>query len=303
MHLPRLLTMAVAAVSGVSAVRAADVGTFAAAPPLQPVFARPAVDGANGKIEVFGGTAASSDLLGRSNDGVFGGAASMTVPLGHAFGVQVDVLGAARDGGFQGGAGGHLFWRDPGLGLVGVYGAFAANNKTDFQRARIGAEGEFYYGRFTLSGVAGLERTYASSFPLSGGLVSDLGDKTRFFNIADFAFYPLDNLRIAVGHRYIAGTHAGAAGLEYQFASKAGFGYSAYVEARLGEDRYRAVWAGLRVYFGNKDKTLIMRHREDDPAVFLQEDLHAPRGLEQQSLTKAALTKIAVDPVFRPVQN
>ena len=38
---------------------------------------------------------------------------------------------------------------------------------------------------------------------------------------------------------------------------------SLFVEGRAGE--YTGVWGGLKMYFGKSDKTLIRRHREDDP--------------------------------------
>ena len=37
------------------------------------------------------------------------------------------------------------------------------------------------------------------------------------------------------------------------------------VEGRLGEDGFTSVMAGLSLYFGGEDKSLIRRHREDDP--------------------------------------
>ena len=40
---------------------------------------------------------------------------------------------------------------------------------------------------------------------------------------------------------------------------------TAFAEARIGEGDFQGVWGGLRFYFGNKDKTLMKRHREDDP--------------------------------------
>jgi hypothetical protein len=40
---------------------------------------------------------------------------------------------------------------------------------------------------------------------------------------------------------------------------------SAFVEARTGEGQFNGVWGGLKVYFGQKDKSLMRRHREDDP--------------------------------------
>ena len=38
-----------------------------------------------------------------------------------------------------------------------------------------------------------------------------------------------------------------------------------FAEGRIGEDDYHGVWGGIRFYFGQKDKSLIRRHREDDP--------------------------------------
>jgi hypothetical protein len=38
-----------------------------------------------------------------------------------------------------------------------------------------------------------------------------------------------------------------------------------FAEARFGEHSDHGAWGGLRFYFGQKDKTLIRRHREDDP--------------------------------------
>ena len=38
-----------------------------------------------------------------------------------------------------------------------------------------------------------------------------------------------------------------------------------FAEGRIGEDDFQGVWGGIRFYFGQKDKSLIRRHREDDP--------------------------------------
>ena len=44
-----------------------------------------------------------------------------------------------------------------------------------------------------------------------------------------------------------------------------GLPVSLTVEGQLGEDGYSSVLAGLSLYFGGEDKSLIRRHREDDP--------------------------------------
>ncbi len=38
-----------------------------------------------------------------------------------------------------------------------------------------------------------------------------------------------------------------------------------FAEGRAGESDFFGAWGGVRIYFGQKDKTLIRRHREDDP--------------------------------------
>jgi hypothetical protein len=37
------------------------------------------------------------------------------------------------------------------------------------------------------------------------------------------------------------------------------------LEGRLGEDGFSSATAGFNLYFGGEDKSLIRRHREDDP--------------------------------------
>jgi hypothetical protein len=74
----------------------------------------PAVSEFNGKLSYEGGNMDSS-----TGDNLEG---SFTVPVGHSFGAQADAL-FSRIGnhGFYGG-GGHLFWRDPDVGLFGISG-------------------------------------------------------------------------------------------------------------------------------------------------------------------------------------
>ena len=41
-----------------------------------------------------------------------------------------------------------------------------------------------------------------------------------------------------------------------------------HVSSVIGPDNNSSVMSGLRIYFGNSDKSLIRRHREDDPPAF-----------------------------------
>ena len=86
---------------------------------------------------------------------------------------------------------------------------------------------------------------------------------TRFFDTVDLSYYFTENMKLGIGHRYLSGKNALA--LRGEWAAPLGGGRMAslFVEGRVGEDDFKSIWAGLRVYFGTKDKSLIRRHRED----------------------------------------
>ena len=218
----------------------------------------PAVDGFNGKLEAFGGG---------YQDGAIGGlSGSFSIPLAYRFGAQVDGTVADLGGKTYASVGGHLFWRDPTVGLLGVYGNYAHYDGFQGVDAYQGAlEGEYYWGRFTLRGIAGVEGANGGSFTNGAGFLIDYGDNTRFFDKIDVVFYPADDFKVYAGHRYTGGVHAAAAGAEYLWHFKSGIAASVFAEGRVGEDDYKAAWAGVRLYFGQTDKSLIRRHREDDP--------------------------------------
>lgn len=93
-----------------------------------------AVDGVNGKVQVYGGagqgnSVSISGIPGLSPaqsqtvwKGIGGAIGTITVPIGHSFGAQIDLGSGAFGNSALGAAGGHLFWRDPDKGLIGAYG-------------------------------------------------------------------------------------------------------------------------------------------------------------------------------------
>ncbi len=250
-----------------------------------PAFARTAVDGVNGKMEAFFG-ASDYRIAGPRGDSAntAGLAGSFSMPLGQSFGLQVDALASTRDGEFVGGGAGHFFWRDPAKALFGAYGSYSKRDGLSEQTVRLALEAEGYFGRFTLGGIAGFERTIANAgvtfFP--GGAIVSEGSQNRFFNAVDLSFYATDNFKLSVGHRYASGIHMGAVGAEYLVQTGSGAAYSFFAEGRMGEQRFAAAMAGVRVYFGQKDKTLIRRHREDDPPNYLGSDILSPSGATGQ---------------------
>jgi hypothetical protein len=221
--------------------------------------AKPAVSGLNGKVD-FGYSYLDIDgVPGHLN--VYSGVGSISAPVGQSFGVQIDAglisldptedLLSGIDGG---GVGGHFFWRNPDQGLLGAY-AHYVTIESDFADAdifRYGIEGELYLDRVTLEGFAG-----ADTIDVFGG------DET--YEALDFtaSYYVNDNVRLSAGVSRTFDETAGLIGAEAMlpFASN---NVSLYAKAQFGDDS-TSVGAGLRVYFGDAGKSLIARHREDDP--------------------------------------
>jgi hypothetical protein len=234
--------------------KAADMYTKA---PAQATACTQAVDGINGKVAGFGGSFASK--------GIYGGIGSLTLPLGCEFGAQIDGTAGSFDGRFLGSIGGHLFWRNPAKGLLGVYGSYTHWDQVGGVHANhIGPEAEWYSGQWTLQGVAGVESGNTASATI-GSLIQTYEVKTRFFDQVNLAYYLQDNFKVFVGHRYLGGKNALALGGEYGILMSRGVMAALFAEGRVGEGDFHGVWGGVRFYFGQKDKTLIRRHREDDP--------------------------------------
>ena len=245
------------------AATASDIYTKAPLGPAQTF--QPAVDGVNWK---FGG-------LGGAFDGqtIAGGTASVSLPLGYAYGLQLDGAAGSFDGRFMGATGAHLFWRNPAQALFGVYGSFTHWDKAGGLNAgQVAGEGELYFGRFTLQGIAGVEFGNTKS-EVVGAFIDTYDIDTRFFDKINLAYYFTDDLKAFVGHRYLGGRHALALGGEWAFRVNGPTMASLFVEGRVGEDDYKGIWGGLKFYVGQKDKSLIQRQRQDDPIEWTPETL------------------------------
>jgi hypothetical protein len=255
-----------------SAASAADL-TLLAKGADQP----PAVDAFNAKFEALGGS------IGGKN--VYGTAGSLTFPFAdYHYGAQVDGNVGNLDGSTFGSFAGHLFWRDPRVALLGIYANYTTWDRFGGVRlGQVAAEGEYFYGRFTLQGILGIEfgnsvsstQGFTSTVAPGGGGVPgvttfttitqgyDIG--TRFFDQINLKYYLGDNINAYVGHRYLGGKNAAAFGGEFAVPVSRGVLGSAFVEARVGEGDFHGIWGGLKFYFGPTDKPLIARQRQEDP--------------------------------------
>ncbi len=258
------------------AASAADIVPAFKAPPLPEV----AVDGFNAKWEALAG--------GLSGHKLYGARGAISIPLGTAAGLQID--------GGIGNLGGdrfftvapHLFWRKPSQGLIGLYASHTNWDRSGgVHVTQVAGEAEYYFGRWTIQGIAGVEwgntvsNTTAGTtiIPPAGGPFGAAGVVntstftegytvgTRFFDQINLKYYLTDNVAGYIGHRYLGGQNALALGGESAVSLGKAMA-SVFVEARLGEHAYNGVWGGLKFYLGQKDKTLIQRHRQDDPPIW-----------------------------------
>ncbi len=203
----------------------------------------PAVSGPNAKISAGGGVV----------DGDAAGLAlgSATVPLGDNLGAQIDGLYGRIGGDLRWGAGGHLFWRDPDKGMLGLTGSYSRREDHDPDwMSRVGVEGEVFLGRITASAQGGYQ-------------FGDV-DEGEFGRI-DLRWYATDDFMLSAGGEVETGDFVGRLKAEYQPGLSALPGLSLFADGEIGEDNWSRAFVGIRYYFGAKTKSLIRRHREDDP--------------------------------------
>ncbi len=206
-----------------------------------------AVSAPNGKIEIYGGDAG---VDGFDSSMVFRGGASFSVPVGDMFGIQADVAAAnVFDETVYGGTL-HAFTRDPNAYLFGVAGGLGASSVANFQY--VGPEVELYMNNVSFQAYGGYLNLTNSSV-----------NTGHFFGFADVSLYATPDLMFKVGASSVAGFNSGHVGLEWQLSDTTPVSFT--LDGRLGDNGFAAATAGLKLYFGGAEKSLMRRHREDDP--------------------------------------
>jgi hypothetical protein len=218
----------------------------------------PAVSTINGKLGVFAGTAGGVFI-----PGIVG---SLSLPAGHQYGLQLDGLVATSGGDGAYGIGGHFFWRDPAQGLLGLYAGYVHRDfgttitingfdATGEGTGKVGLEGEWYMDNLSLEGFAGYQ----------------FGTNTGFAGRGTVAFYPNPDLRLDLSVRHLVGPGViGSVGLEWQPPATS---MSLFADAGVSQNAGTYGQFGIKFYAGAGQKSLIQRHREDDPSVDLPHDL------------------------------
>lgn len=211
--------------------------------------ALPAVSSPNGKWEFYPGMMSPGGMAFRA-------AGSLTVPLGQRFGAQADVMATTVGGDMIFGAAGHLFTRDPSQYLLGVTPAVVISE--DARMGVLGLEAELYADRVSVEAWGGLAAVdYVNPAD---------PDEVGFFGMVDFAYYPLDDLRLAIGARTVLGDTSLHLGGEY-LLSDMGMPVSLAGDALFHTTGEYSVMFGVKGYLGptGEQKSLIDRHRQDDP--------------------------------------
>ncbi|HMP81701.1 MAG TPA: hypothetical protein PKA41_03220 [Verrucomicrobiota bacterium] len=226
--------------------------------PFQPAISLrpPAVSSVNGKIDYAGG-----DMNSETGHN-FGG--SVSFPIARQFGFQADGLYSnigCED--FYGGAG-HLFWRNPESGLIGVAGGYLYRDGVDTYQ--IGGEGEYYLGRFTFRCFAGVSSiNYDNSAPFIDT------SPTCFIGRVSADWYALDDLRLGASYTTSFDNDLFKADAEYQTPLR---GLALTAEVAVGSYDYDHWLLGVRYYFGG-NKSLRDRQRQDDPRSLMPQILYA----------------------------
>jgi hypothetical protein len=205
-----------------------------------------AVSAPNAKLEFDAGS-----FYAPPSSGYVRAAGSLTIPLSHQFGIQGDLMLASGGNASASGAL-HVFTRDPAAHLLGGTLGFVRTAGATIYAA--GPEAEIYRDRLSLEAWGGV-----------AAIDNDVGpDSTGAFIMAVLAYYPDDNWRVAGGVSVLGGVGALHLSSEYLMSSR-GLPVSIGFDARVASDGSTSVSLGLKSYFSPVQKSLLSRHREDDP--------------------------------------
>lgn len=151
---------------------------------------------------------------------------------------------------YFGGGDAQLFWRDPQLGLLGAFASVGGGRGITL--SWYGGKAEYYAGPVTLKADAGYQVVY--NYSAANGA----------FGIGNLTYYLTPDFALTLGGGSVVKSSFVEMTLEYQPVLNGHRNMSFFVESNVGNNAAYSSKAGVRFYFG-PEKTLIRRHREDDP--------------------------------------
>lgn len=208
--------------------------------PLHATDAIPAVSSTNLKADFSFGSSDGEDTKIA--------AASLAIPIGNDFGAQLDTaMGEVGNLDF-GGAGLHLFWRNPESMLIG-FTAMAVGYEDDRETLqRFGVESEYYFEDFTVTAALGRQ--------------TDHQDDT-FFGELGASYYINPNLKFSLLYSGFSDDRFLSLGTEYRSVSFPNA--SIFLTAGTDDEENGQILGGVRFSFGGSSQSLKDRDRYDDP--------------------------------------
>ena len=142
------------------------------------------------------------------------------------------------------------------------------------------------------------------NLPVVAGL-APFSIPNRFFDAISASYYVTDNFKLSIGHVYTIGRNALTLGSEYGFALGGGRMAALFAQGVIAGGGKNAVLGGLRIYFGQHDKTLIDRNRQDDPDghaldVAALEILESVSGLKTEILPQVTPSGVVIPAFTQP---
>ncbi len=189
------------------------------------------------------------------------GSVSSPILFFPSFGAQFDLAAGRYDGIVVSqslAAAGHVFWRNPQIGMFGLYVDYG--KLAPLHLGRLGIEAALYGDNWTIEALLALE---------FGQYV-----RTRLVDEIDISYYFNENFKASIGHRLTSRGNMVNAGFEKQFASFGGGAWSLFGEAEAGQDSFHRVSAGIRFAFGFGDaETLLQRDRANGVRIRIPRNL------------------------------
>jgi len=200
---------------------------------------------------------------------------SGSIPLGQSYGLQVDTAIGKISNLTAGGVGGHVFWRNPEVMLLGVTGMWSRVEAASDSLERGGLEAEYYFDSFTVASSAGMQW--------------DAKGNTSYASLGA-TYYYTPNIAVSSEVSGFSNKRSVKIGGEYRPESMDSSSF--FVDTSVDNDNKLSGIVGVRFSFGAPSKTLRKRDRFDDPINIVSSMMSASASAVVEQ-TKKTETKVA----------
>jgi len=263
----------------------------------KPAVAAPApvVDNSNYFSQYFPGNKAVNapnmnfDLnSGVANNYASGAIAAVgNLPIGDAYGFQLDTRYRKTASTDAGGVGGHFYTRDPESYMAGVNALWYNIEGADIYR--YGVEGELYTSDLTFNPAVGIQQ-------------GDLNDGAVGYYFVNTAYYATDNLKFSIGGGGFPSVHGYYGEVAYQPYDDSTTSF--YITAGDSNIVNPFILAGVRFSFGSDGMSMKTRDRSSDPDNTLRslDQVNMGSITNNHGMTKKRWKRLKGKPIKRPYE-